>query len=102
MEDYEIYGGILTVNHSASSYGQPVWIYQEKAYGPGDLDPKMSEKHEHTRSGVGKIMTKPSTVGLMVKTAASFNPDTGGYDDEMRTSTPEIVRQFVGLLPENG
>ena len=33
--------GHLTTEHSASSYGQPVLVIGEQAYGPGDLVPKL-------------------------------------------------------------
>lgn len=37
MATIELYDGILTDEHSASSYGQPVLVYEGRAYGPADI-----------------------------------------------------------------
>lgn len=34
--ELEFDGAILTDEHSASSYGQPVLVYKGRAYGPAD------------------------------------------------------------------
>lgn len=37
--ELEFDGAILTDEHSASSYGQPVLVYKGRAYGPADTVP---------------------------------------------------------------
>jgi hypothetical protein len=96
MQDHEIAGGVLTTNHASSKDNRPVWVYQGQAYGPDDLDPRMVERHNQSKTRMGKMLHIPHSLRLMLwPTDPSI--DCGHSLDQLPDDTPEILSQFLGV-----